>query len=267
MPDVKIPKYPEALTVKSWNKAKGVLARIRKIETGITLELEKAYKQYQEAPWAKVDLSSALMEEERKGRVSAAKMKEMFRDYLTSYQPQFKSLEACFSELSTFLANKAKTLAEDEATARFAEVVNVMPAEANKFTYAVAWGTVSSENQKWFGERLKSRQEREEVFVRAREGVSKMIEKAQTDLAKMAHGTPTPKDYKIFWKDQLRGIGAQIALVGKEDEEYIKKFALPMSIAKKQWADANIVKVETKEQIAEALKKDKKLLEGFASCL
>ena len=40
------PPYPQGLTVAFWNKAKGVIARISGVKTGITEELQKAEKAY-----------------------------------------------------------------------------------------------------------------------------------------------------------------------------------------------------------------------------
>lgn len=43
----KAPEYPVELTVKYWDKKKGLIARVSKVKTGITEELKKTQKLFE----------------------------------------------------------------------------------------------------------------------------------------------------------------------------------------------------------------------------
>lgn len=202
MPKVQPPPYPSALTVAAWNKAKGILARIKQIETGITKELQAAAKQFNDAPWKALDVTVIVAEENKRkmpAGLTVQDLETIQRDYLQTYQPTFKQLQGRFAELHTFLKDKAVSLAQDDATKGFAKAVELMAEEANKFTYAVAWGTVSSDNQKWLTLMLENKKKEVAIRAKAKEDLVSMIDKAITEV-KMSNKKPNWENIKHFGK-------------------------------------------------------------------
>jgi hypothetical protein len=251
------PPYPEALTVKFWDKAKGLLARVTKVKTGITEELQAARKVYDDAPWQLVGVNEFLTKHRKKqGAMFPDEADALFYEYLQTVQPHFKKLEMRYVDLSNFLKKKAGEFEQDDKTAKFAGPLRAMADAANKFTYAVAWGTVSSPNQaEWV--KLKSEAAKvKKQWDDARGGIKDLILKADKAV-KTAKGKKTDlKAYNAMWSENLRGIGAQIAMAGLREE-----FAAPMKLVAKEWSQAGLPKKE--EDVAPQLVRDEKHIEAF----
>jgi hypothetical protein len=256
MPAVKPPPYPKSLTVDSWNKAKGLIARILQIKTGITEELKKADKLFNAAPFADVNIAPLLQK-----KLDLAALKKAQDDYLRKYHPIFKKLEGDFHDLSSFLTKKAQEFEKNDTLKKFAPVVKIMASDANKFTYAVAWGTVSSENQAYLQKAINDAEKAEKQWAEAAQGLKNMIDKACKAVDKYKSKTPSLNEYKKLWQEELRGIGAQIAMASRADPTIKDKFVGPSKKAAKQWAQTALPTKE--EEVAEQIKKDLLLLREF----
>ncbi len=261
MAKVVVPKYPDALTVKSWNKAKGLLARITKVKTGITEELTAAHQAYLNAPWAELNATAFATKYDKSGTKTQKSQEALLRLYLEKNHPPFKELEKTFYLLSSFLKQKAAEFAKDEKTKTFAKAALLMADAANKFTYAVAFGTVSSAQQAEMTKWIKEAAGIEKLWAQARQKLVVMINAADSAVSKAKSKTPTAKDYASLWKEELRGIGAQIQMAGKGDPTLIDKFKAPMDIAKKQWMDSALPKKD--EDVAAQIKLDVVLVGKF----
>jgi glutaredoxin-related protein len=244
------PAYPEALTVKFWDKAKGVLARISKVKTGITEELEKAKAEFDKVDWAELQTNEFLTRYRRKqGAMFPEEAESLFRQYLEVNHPRFKKLEATFSDLSSFLKKKASTFEADPKTEKFAKAVLVMADAANKFTYAVAFGTVSSANQ---AEWTKVREEAvkiEQQWKDARAGIKTLILDAEKAVKSAISKKVNLAGYNKMWSQNLRGIGAQVVMGGLKDE-----FAPAMNRVKKEWSQSGLPSKES--DVAPQLERD-----------
>jgi hypothetical protein len=259
MPAVTPPPYPTSLKVSSWNKAKGLIARISGVKTGVTEELEKAAELFKKAPFDEVNITPNLNKFLEQAPTSD-KLKVFQHAYLEKYHPKFKALESGFLDLHLWLVDKAKEFEKDEKLAKFAPVVKLMAEDANKFRYAVAWGTVSDENQKDLQKSINDMAEVEKMKANAIPKLKKMISDASTEVNKYKTKSISKDDYGLLWKEQLRGIGAQIKSAAKIDPSITEKFAVPMKTAVTQWAQGNLPKKDedTKGQIKEDIELVKK---------
>jgi hypothetical protein len=258
MPAVTPPPYPKSLTTASWDKAKGVIARISKVKTGVTELLKAAEAEYKKAPFADVNIAPTLL---NTPNASSADLKKIQDDYLRKYQPQFKKLEGVFYDLSQDLKKKASQFEADEKLKKFAPALTLMANDANKFTYAVAWGTVSSDNQKYLQNSINERVKAEKMWADAAKNLKTMIDKASKAVDKYKSKPPTADEYNAMWKEELRGIGAQIAMASKNDPTVKAKFDAPFKVAAKQWAQSALP--SKNEQTAAQIKKDIELLKQF----
>ena len=163
MPKVTAPTLPASLTVSYWDKAKGILARITKVKTGVTEELKAAKAALDKAPFGELNIFPQLDGK----NIDAAGLRKIQDDYLRKYHPQFKALESVFWDLGQFLNKKAKEFEADDKTKKFAPALMVMGSDANKFSYAVAWGTVSSENQQYLQTAINDRTKAEKLWAEA----------------------------------------------------------------------------------------------------
>ena len=237
------PAYPEALSVKFWNKAKGLLARITSVKTGITERLEKSKAIFDKVPWDDLE-ATAFVTKYGKGQGSKNRgwYEDMLRQYLEKNHPRFKALEAEFYDLHSFLKSKANEFAQDDKTKSFAKPLLAMADAANKFTYAVAFGTVSAANQQVFAVWMKEADEIMKGFAEARGKIKTVIEKAEVEITKAKKKTPTASDYVSMWSQHLRGIGAMIAMAGKGDPTVRESFAEPLKMAAKHWSQGGLPK-------------------------
>lgn len=257
MPAVTPPPYPKTLTTASWDKAKGIIARISKVQTGVTEELQAAVKAYNAAPFAELNVAPLLLNK----TFDVKGLKQLQDDYLRKYQPQFKKLEEVFYDLSRTMKQKAADFEKDGSLKKFSPVLKLMADDANKFTYAVAWGTVSAPNQRFLQDAIDSQIKVAKMWAEAGKRLKTMIDKAWSGANGYRSKPPKLDEYKKFWKEELRGIGAQIAMAAKSDPTIIARYAAPMNIAKKQWADGNLPTKDDK--IADQIKDDIDLLKKF----
>lgn len=221
------PTYPSALTVKSWDKAKGVLARITKVETGVTALLKAAETAFNNAPFKDMEDSSALNMAKRGGIDT---LKAYQKEWLATYHPPFKALETHFRNLSTELGKKATAFESQPKLAQFAKVISLMASEANKFSYAVAWGTVSETMQKEITASINSLDEARgneaENLENALEECKKCVKKLQGFKT-----TPTPKEYVKLFSGTHRMPGTYLSTAGKANPQIQKIFAPFMKYA------------------------------------
>ena len=263
MPKVTPPKYPKELTISGWNKTKGLIARVKKIKTGVSEELTDAKAAFDKIKWDDLQIGKMIPEGER---LTAAAGEKYLRAYLEKYQPVFKALELKFYELSQFLKKKSGEFAKDKDTKSFAKGVMEMSEAANKFTYAVAWGTVSSENQLWMTERIKQAKVAEKQAAEAGTRLSQMIDDAIKATKEAQSGKLDSNSYeRPFWSQHLRGIGAQIKLAAPHlNPEVAKKLLVVNKKVATLWNDKSL---PTTEEIPNRLKKDLEMLNEFKSAM
>jgi hypothetical protein len=257
MPAVKPPEFPKTLTIASWEKAKGVIARITSVKTGVTEKLSDAIKAYKAAPFDDLNVSPAVL----KSTGGLKGLRAVQDDYLRKNHPAFKKLEMVFYDLSETLKKKASDFDKDDKLKKFSPVLRLMAEDANKFTYAVAWGTVSESNQKYLETAINSEIKAEQMWAAAAKKVKAMIDSASSLANSYKSKPPNLAGYTSFWAQQLRGIGAQIQMAGKNEPGFAEKYSVPLSIAKKQWADGSLPKKDA--DVAEQVKADIVLLKKF----
>jgi hypothetical protein len=258
MPVATPPPYPKSLTTASWDKAKGLIARISKVKTGVTEELQKAEKAFKAAPFAELNVSPLVLNKS----LDLKGLKQVQDDYLRKYQPKFKALELVFYDLSQTFKKKAAEFEADPKLKQFAPALKTMSADANKFTYAVAWGTVSTPNQKYLQDMITSQEKSEKQWASAKADLKKLIDKAASEVTKAISAKLSAKDYVArFWSENLRGIGAQIAMASRSDPGVKVAFDAPFRQAAKLWAQNSLPSKD--DQVPEQLKKDQVLIRQF----
>lgn len=249
------PPYPPSLTVKSWEKCKGIIARISGAKTGVTEMLKKAEKQFNDAPWEKATAISQLAEEQRKGPEA---IKLFHRNLSNTYQPKFRELQQVYADLTIDLAQKAKTLESDPKLVKFAPVLKKMSEDANKFTFAVSWGTVSDRVQK---EILKIQEMFAERAKKARSHIEKIgpaIDKVINKLNEFKNNPPTPNAYEKLFSAYHRLPGTFIGVASKDIPEVGTTFKEYMTYASNNWTKEPAPKTD----MAKMVKKDIEVLEN-----
>ena len=105
MPKVTIPVLPNSLTVSSWDKARGIIAKMTNKKTGVSEQLRTAKAALDAAPFNELNTSPLVL-----GKTfDSAGLKQVQDDYLRKYHPQFKALEMAFGDLSRWLTGKARS--------------------------------------------------------------------------------------------------------------------------------------------------------------
>ncbi len=255
------PPYPPSLTVKSWEKAKGLIARISGVKTGITELLVKAEKEFHNAPWDEALSTKPLAKVKSQGLEA---LKKWHVENNIKYSPVFRKLQATYADLSHELNQKARNFESDPKLAKFAPVLKKMADDANKFTYAVAWGTVSSTlgkevvlGEKALEERAKKANERIKLIIPT-------LEKIENKFAEYKKGPPTTKEYAGLFAQYQRMPGTYIATVAKDLPELKEVFGRFLAYADKHWRVEPPAKTDMKKRVAEDLvevEKCKKLVE------
>jgi len=255
-----IPPYPESLKVKTWEKAKGIAAWMSSRNTGVTALLEKAEKAFKSAPW-EATADEPLAEQYRRGPEA---LEEFLRQHHQKYQPAFRQLQASFADLSSDLKSKAKELEKDEKVAKFAALVAKMAEDANKFTYAVAWGSVSDQLQK---EAIRLRANFAERKKKIHEHLSKVepaIEKVIHKLESFKDAPPTTKAYKDLFPQYHRLPGTYISVAAKDAPELKVTFKDFLQYGSDNWTNEPSAKTDMKKLIEADLKVLKKAKEQVA---
>ncbi len=259
MPKVVIPTLPSSLTVAAWDKAHGIIAKLTSKKTGVSEQLRTAKAALDAAPFNELNTAPLVLNK----TFDLPGLKKVQDDYLRKYHPQFKALELVFGDLSRWLAAKAKEFETDDKLKKFAPVLKLMSADAHKFTFAVAWGTVSDDNQRYLQGVINSKAAEEKLRAQALPNMKKSINDAKkaVEAAKKDAKLDLSSYERPLWSQSLRGIGAQIALAGRADPTIPAQFAVPMGVAKKLWADGN--KPAKVSDLPARLKKDLDLVEDF----
>jgi hypothetical protein len=265
MPKILAPEYPKALTVDGWNKTKGLIARIKKIKTGVSEELTKAKKEFDKVPWGeKLSIGQYVPEGKR---LTEQDCKDILRTYLENIHPTFKKLEETFHTLSAFLKKKGNEFASDKDMKQFSKGLLDMAEVANKFTYRIAWGTVSEDNQKWIRERqeaaAKSDKQKKEAVTRLAELINVALKAAQnaksSKLDKSSYVAP-------YWNENLRGIGAQIKLAAPHLDPTVAKQLLVLNKEVANiWSEKGMPK--TDEDVPKHIDKDIEMLKKFVEAV
>lgn len=247
MTKIAIPPYPVSLTVQSWDKAKGLIARISGVKTGVTELLQAAQKQFKDAPWSEATNDEVVAEISRGG---LQPLQEWHKDYAARLHPKFRALQTTYANLSSTLAEKAQAFEKDEKLAKFAPVLKKMSEDANKFTYAVSWPTVSDGVNKAVLNRTQQLQERKK---KAGEYVSQMegaLDKVIKKLDEFDKKPPTPAQYEKLFSAYHRLPGTFIGVVGKDYPHVGVMFKDYMSYASKHFTKEPDEKTDMKKQVA-----------------
>lgn len=261
MPKIEQPAFPKALSKSSWEKAKGMIAIVSGVKTGVTEQLESAAKQYKASAKAfeKLDVLP-LVKELNAANGNAAAHDKLKTQYIKSLRPGFLALEQTFIDLSALLVKKATDFQSNPKLIKFAPVLNLMSNEADKFAKLVAWDEVSRSNLEYLQERINTLEQSERQWAAARGRVTTLIDEAVDQLAKWKTKTPTIKVYDPFLRETLRAIGAQIKMAEKGHPGISDKFAAPLNVAKKLWSQGA---VPEQDGMADRILKDIKLVGQF----
>ncbi len=246
------PEYPDELTVKYWEKKKGLLARISKIKTGITEELKKTKKLFEQIDWFAMDIHRYTKGTyDRKGLEKA--LKECVEATGDAVQAAYKGMRA----LEIFLTDKASELKKDKKTAGFSDDVSEMADAARKFSFMIAPGTLSDQIMVEYKICLKSVEVKEQLLSQLGKTFKVYVAKAIKAVREAKQQPMTVPDYAELWSEHLRGIGATCkGIIGEYPE--LKE---PLKIAATQWGE-NCVPGKA-EEIPELLEKDLELLTQF----
>lgn len=254
---LKPPKYPPTLTTQSWDKAKGLMARVARGHTGVSDELKKAAKAFMDAPW--FDLPDPPEEDERSEEELAKLEKEKAR-----IKVKFDNLQVVFEELSEFLAKSAKTYEKDKLMKQAVEALKTMAENAQDLSGQVAWKVLAEEYEEALAEAEEEAKAATKDEASAIAVLKKLIDNAATRCKNLARENPAPgvNKYKEFKRLKLRGIKIQVDNVAKfrKTTNYDLKDAL--AEARKSWADSVPLPKPT-DNIKARLKKDADLLKKF----
>lgn len=257
MPVIAQPEFPKVLTKSSWEKAKGVIAVVSGVKTGITEELELVAKKYKASAksFQMLDIVT-LCNQLNSAKGNAAAYGKLKAQYIKSLRPDFLELESAFTGLSSLLARKAVQFQGDPKLIKFSPVLNLMSNEAQKFSQKIDWDTVSASNLEYLQEIIDSREESEKQWAQAAQQVKAFIEDAGKQLKIYKSNPPKLAVYDPFLRGTLRGIGAQIKMAG-----LTAKFAGPLKTAATLWAQKACP--ENEDDLPERLKKDIELVKKF----
>jgi hypothetical protein len=253
MSAVKKPDYPEALTVKYWNKKKGVLARISKVKTGITEQLEKAHDLFEDVPWEKLDLHAYLPGRYDRDQLDAAlqRLKEETSDKVNKAYKGMRSLE-------NFLHDKAEDLEKNEKTKKFAEDVEEMSKAAKKFSFTLAVGTLSEPITAAYNQAVIGLNTRAQVMGKTNETFKKYV---RTALDATEEGLEKGMSAQFYttehWPQNLRGIGTFAGKVAENHPE-LKE---PMQRAAQYWVQSALPKND--QAVPAQLEKDRDVLQDY----
>lgn len=249
---LKAPEYPTELTVKYWNKKKGLLARISKVKTGITEELNKTEKLFDAIPWNKLNLHEHLSLQYNRDDVEVA-MKKLQSETTKPVTAAYHGMR----DLENFLTNKAKEMAREDKTKGFAKDVEGMADAAKKFSFAIAPGTLSDTVLAQREEALNSIKVKEDLIAKQGKVFKGYVVTALKATIAAQNKPMTTSDYVSHWSENLRGIGAACKVVAKDFPELQK----PLKTAGTQWAQDNLP--DDDEAVAKQLKADLVLLKEF----
>lgn len=253
MPKIKKPDYPTELTVKYWDKKKGLLARVSKIKTGITDELTKTFKLFEAVPWARLDLTLFTPHKADKQQIDDA-LKEFQKETSTSINAAYKGMRA----LENFLEKKAEDFKADPKTKEFAADAKKMADAARVFSFAIAPGTLSEPITQEYKLYMLAIKNRAEVLANSSKTFKKYVLASLTDTEKaIKSGKMTSSQYTEHWSENLRGIGTVAKLLMAEYPE----LKAPIAVAAKLWAQAALPK--TDEEVPTQLSKDLVILKKY----
>jgi hypothetical protein len=250
-----IESYPKSLTVKDWDKNKGLLAKVFAKPTGISEELKKTKDLFDAVPWQKLSVPESMPQ----GKAATAeKLEEVKATILKDYAPPLKAAYLAMRALSKFLENKARELGYKGTKVPDATVKHIekMSDEANKFSYTIALPTIS------------------DLVVKDYEAYKIDMEKAKTTRmngAKVSIGylvstikigssgnIKTVSDYESYWSEHVRGIGTGMATLIVDYPD----LAPLVKRAAKEWSQDS--KPKRDEDVPQAVKSTVELAKSMA---
>lgn len=253
MPAFRKPEYPKSLTTSDWSKHKGVLAKIMRVKTGVTEELTATRRLFDAVPWDKLDLTLYVPHRAGKAELDAA-MKKLNADTVKAITAAYHSMR----DLSGKLKSKAGEYGKNAKTKETAKQLLKMADDANKFSYAIAPGTISDPISKEYDRYVADIAKKEQVLANQRGIFKTYVSKALVAVQGAMTKPMTATDYKEnLWSEHLRGFGAA-AKVLIADYPGLKS---PMQIAMKQWMQDALPKNDP--AVPAQLKKDFDLLRQF----
>ena len=245
----KIPAYPDDLTNTTWQKKKGILAKIAG-ETGIGDLLKTLAAEYGHVDWQKFKLSIAA-----KGQ-GAKRTKEDVKDAFEAAKVEGKKLIPLLASVRDVERKAEKLVVEWKKNkmipASSVKVLTELAEAAKLFSYAISPPTISDELDK-------ERKECDESIDKIADEYKKLNNKFRfyIDGFENACKGKTLNDYPALWKENIRGVGTILPIVAKEHDEFSKEWTI--------WK--NFSNSEKKPETEEAMQKQLTMLIKVAASL
>lgn len=210
MSSYKAPPYPDELTNKGWQKAKGLIAKMAG-ETGMGDQLKKLEAAYGDVEWRKLQL---YLNCPQGGKRTLPSIQTAFDDALKQ-GPKLKILESTCREVEKAAKDlSAKWSKDKKIPASSVKTADAIEAAAKKLSYATAMGTVSDALTKEKSELEDQLQVLAAEYTKLNEKLKKYVNGFQAAVQ-----GKTLKDYGVIWKEHIRGVGTVLPTLIKDHPE------------------------------------------------
>ncbi len=237
-----IPIIPQILTQADWDRQKGLLAKMAG-ETGIGAQMNKVKAAYNAVDWGKFDAKIACQNTKDVTVVESA-LADAKGEYakVETVRKELRSLEAIARKTQAkFKSNRAIPSSSTDHVGKIAKAADQM---------TVACKSMDAEF-KSFEEMKKRIVELGEVSKKA---LQSYLVKCQGGISQV-NAKPTDESFEKFWKENIRGLSAALALQKDLSEHHgAWKTMSSDSFKPKKGADANTIKAKVK-QVESALNK------------
>lgn len=208
----KKPEIPQILTDKSWQKKKGLVAKIAG-KTGIGAQMKKMSKAYAAVDWRLLDIGVSAPQ-------GKAKTREALKKTFDNAGAEFKTKVngKLRKEIIALREAAKKTASEWEKNKKIpkkstAHVKEVYKA-ADHFMVACNPASISSVVKKDYEDNLKGIEAKEKMMA----GLAKKLQKYCVAIAKGVNGgVKTKEDFNgKFWSENIRGVGTTLPVLAKD---------------------------------------------------
>ena len=207
----KIPQYPDILTNATWQKKKGLIAKMAG-ETGIGDLMKKAVTAYGAIDWRKFKIAEvaagAGMGRTQQDIDDACKEALKEAPKITALDHALRDIELAAKNLAREWKNNKKIPA---ASAKYAEEVSEA---AKTLDYAITMGTITDALAKEKAETEESLNKLKAEFAKLNDKLREYIDKFEGEAKKA-----TLAKYTEFWSEYIRGPGTVLPTLIKNHPE------------------------------------------------
>jgi hypothetical protein len=196
---IRLPEYPEILTQASWDKKKGVFAKLFGKPTGIGEAMKELKTAFDAVKWAKFELWKLLPT-----TGATIELLDQLKHDALSEASKLKTLDTKARDLEKLAQKIAADFKKNKLIPSSAtEHVGKVEQAAKALDYAISMGTLSDLLEKEYQENKKGIETNLQVLAAGRQRFVGYVDKVIAGLGK----TYTMDEFNTFWKEDLRGVG------------------------------------------------------------